>query len=111
MFDIAVDFQGSVEGLFNLGALDGVLTQNMLGRLEPGEAGGAGYGQVACDLVGQLQVFGTEREREQFVDVVGWVAPQQNQSGTSVSPILSALNSSRVERSYSPAEACREHPG
>src|SRR6185369_8269393 len=39
------------------------------------------------------------------------VAPQQSQSGTSLSPILSALNSPWVDSSYSLAEACREQPG
>ncbi len=48
-----------------------VLLQLVLGGLEPGEAGGAGDGQVAFDLVGQFQVLGAEGEREQFVDVVG----------------------------------------
>src|SRR6266700_901953 len=39
------------------------------------------------------------------------VAPQQSQSGTSLSPILRALNSPRVDSSYSFPEACSEQPG
>src|SRR5512138_2333849 len=56
--------------------------------------------------------FLAQRERERSSSTL-WagVAPQQSQSGTSLSPIFRALNSPWVDSSYSFPEACREQPG
>jgi hypothetical protein len=71
MFYFAIKFQGSVKGFFNLLTLDVVLTKDVLSCLKPGKARGTGDSNVAFNCISQLQVFSTERQRKQFIDVVG----------------------------------------
>ncbi len=71
MLDRLVNGQGGIKGVFDLFALLFVPFKLVLGGLQAGEAGGAGDGQIAVNLVGEFQVLGAEGEGEQFVNVVG----------------------------------------
>ncbi|GAM11491.1 hypothetical protein OR1_03807 [Geobacter sp. OR-1] len=63
MLDRLAYRQRGIEGVFDLLAHLGMVGQPMLGYFEPGEAGGAGYGQVAVNLFGELQVLGAQGQR------------------------------------------------